>query len=290
VGSGLKNLIAIWLELSKMRITIAVSVTCMVGYLLKSGSFDFIMIWAALGTFLCSAGASSLNHYQEREYDALMSRTARRPLVVGLISPNHALIFALVLIGLGYLILLEYTNELAATLGIFNVVLYNTIYTPLKRKSSLAVLPGALVGAVPPVIGWVTAGGGLFDLPILGLATFVFMWQMPHFWLLALVYAEDYKAGGFPMLTGELRAMSLQMIIFIWIGLMIIFSLAFPLFNIIFFAHTTIVIFLLTLWIFWKIKILLRSELEDRELKKIFLLVNEFVLLVLIIISVDRLI
>jgi len=273
-----------------MRITVAVSITCVVGYLLQSGSFDFVLLWAALGTFLCSSGASSLNHYQEREYDALMPRTSKRPLVVGLVSPNHALIFALVLIGLGYLILIYFTNELAASLGIFNVVLYNMIYTPLKRRSSLAVLPGAIVGAVPPVIGWAAAGGGLIELPIIGLATFVFMWQMPHFWLLALVYTDDYKAGGFPMLTGELSVASLQMIIFIWIALMVIFSISFPLFNITFFAYTTIVIFLLAIWIIWKISVLLRRELENNELKKLFLQTNEFVLLVLIIISVDRLI
>ncbi len=285
-----------------MRITVAVTFTCAVGFILGGGSgsgsssLDYvIMIWTILGTFLCSAGASSLNHYQESDYDALMTRTAKRPLVLwkkglGGVSPRHALIFALVLIALGLWILFEYVNEIAVTLAIFNVVLYNIIYTPLKRKSSLAVLPGAVVGAVPPVIGWVGAGGELFALPMLGLATFVFMWQMPHFWLLALVYVDDYKAGGFPMLTQELSPMTLQMIIFIWIGLMVVFSLAFSLFGIIFFPHASIVIFLLALWIIWKISVLLRKELNDKELKRLFLWVNEFVLLVLIVVSVDRLI
>jgi protoheme IX farnesyltransferase len=156
------------------------------------------MAHTVFGTTLIAAGTSALNHYFERDTDALMRRTASRPLPSGQLNPREAFWFGLSLIVIGTLYLALATNALATLLGILTSVTYLCIYTPLKRRTTLATMIGAFPGAVPPLIGWAAARGTVtVDAWIL--FAVLFLWQFPHFDAIAWMYREDYARAGIKM-------------------------------------------------------------------------------------------
>jgi len=195
--------LADWSEMTKPGITLMVVLTAGLGFLLAETArpgFRFLLLLnTLLGTALVSAGGSVLNHVMERETDALMRRTASRPLPTGRIDPDAALLFGVVL-GVGGLAWLAVgANLLTALLGAVALAGYVFVYTPLKRVSSLATVIGAIPGALPPVMGWaaVTGDVGLAAWVLFGI---LFFWQMPHFLAIAWLCKEDYASAGFPML------------------------------------------------------------------------------------------
>lgn len=149
------------------------------------------------GVCLLAAGCSALNQVQERDVDARMERTRRRPVACGRLSVRAGLALALTLAA-GGLLLLATAGETAFVLGAFALLWYNGVYTPLKRLTAFAVLPGALCGALPPLIGWATAGGHPGDYRIVLLAGLLCLWQIPHFWFFALKYRDDFQQAGLP--------------------------------------------------------------------------------------------
>lgn len=193
-----------YLELAKIRLTAMVLVTTAVGYVLGSaGPLDSNALarlgWTILGTGLAAAGASALNQLLEIRRDAKMQRTCRRPLPTGQLSAPHALLFALVASLAGVGILNELVNPLTALLGLANIVVYALVYTPLKTRTSLCTLVGAVCGALPPMMGW-TAASGEIGLGAVLLGTILFLWQIPHFLALAWMLRDDYAKAGFRML------------------------------------------------------------------------------------------
>ena len=156
------RLTAVYLKLIKFRLSLAVAFSAAAGYILFEDAGSFKGLAATFGgVFFLSGGAAALNQYQERRTDALMPRTKKRPLPSHELRSGAALFTALGMIAEGTALLATFTWWLPALLGLVNVVLYNFIYTPLKRHSFLAVIPGGLVGAVPPLIGFTAAGGSL---------------------------------------------------------------------------------------------------------------------------------
>lgn len=192
---------ALYLALTKPDVSFLVVMTTVAGYTLGTiGPLDWLrMAHTVFGTTLIAAGTSALNHYFERDSDALMRRTMSRPLPSGQLSPREAFWFALSLLGFGTLYLALATNALATLLGVGTSVLYLGAYTPLKRRSTLATFVGAFPGAVPPLIGWAAARGSL-NLEAWFLFAMLFLWQFPHFDAIAWVYREDYKRAGIRML------------------------------------------------------------------------------------------
>ena len=192
--------------LTKPRITLMVVLTTLVGYVVATPMFDaVVLLHTVLGTALLSTGSSIFNQMVERQTDARMRRTALRPLVAGTISMSMAgaLAVATSVVGAAWLWVL--VNPLTAILGLVTLALYVVVYTPLKRRSSLSTLVGAVPGAIPPMMGCTAATG---DLGALAWTLFgiLFLWQMPHFLAIAWLYREDYARGGFPMLpVGDLR-------------------------------------------------------------------------------------
>jgi heme o synthase len=190
-----------FLELSKPRITSLVVLTAAVGYALGAPVFQTGVFLAVLaGTALVAGGASVLNQYAERDFDARMLRTRYRPLPAGRLQPAEALAFGLVLSAAGLTLLVAGTNALTAALGLAASASYVLLYTPLKRVTSLCTVVGAIPGAIPPLMGWAAARGGL-DRTAWALFSILFLWQLPHFLALAWMYREDYARGGFPMLA-----------------------------------------------------------------------------------------
>ena len=191
-----------WLELAKPRITLMVAFTALVGFVSGStGALAPGLVAAALaGTALVAAGASVLNQVMERDTDALMLRTRNRPLPAGRVQPWEAGGLGVFLTGGGLVVLLWWSGPLAAGVALATWTSYLFAYTPLKRRSPLATLVGAVPGALPPVIGWAAArqslDGGAFVL-----FAILFLWQIPHFLAIAWLYRDDYARAGFPMLS-----------------------------------------------------------------------------------------
>jgi protoheme IX farnesyltransferase len=190
-----------FVELTKPRITTLVLVTAAVGYavggLAPFSAASFLVFMA--GTALLCGGASALNQYLERDADARMNRTSRRPLPAGRITPAEALSFGLAISGVG-LVLLAAVNPLTLALGALSLLSYVLAYTPLKRITSLCTVVGAVPGALPPLMGWAAARGSLGPAGW-GLFGILFLWQLPHFLAIGWLYREDYARGGFPMLA-----------------------------------------------------------------------------------------
>jgi protoheme IX farnesyltransferase len=145
-----------------------------------------------------------------------MERTRRRPIPSRRISTAEALRFSMMFIIGGMLILLYYAPPVCFILGFINLVWYNGIYTWLKRKTAFAVVPGALTGAIPIFMGWTAGGGSLLAPEAIFLAFFVFLWQMPHFWLLTLKYGHEYKQAGFPVLTDLFSELQIRTVVMGW--------------------------------------------------------------------------
>jgi len=236
---------------------------------------------------LLACGASALNEYQERSLDSQMERTKSRPIPSGRISEKDALIISLFLILFGSLFL-ALQSIAVLLLGLFTLLWYNGIYTPLKRKSSLAIVPGALVGALPPVIGWAASGGSISDPKILSFSAFMFIWQIPHFWLLLLMYDDQYRRAGFPTLSNLLSDNQIINITFMWIGLLLISSGLFVISGLSFTIVSNIFLAFLGLaTLFFSAKYLYRI---NGNYRKTFLIINLYVLLILVLISVENII
>jgi protoheme IX farnesyltransferase len=213
------NLFRIILELSKVRITIAVAFTTITGYLLARGGYDFGFLLPTLGIFLLACGASVINHLQERKTDAAMERTRMRPLPARKVTLVFAVTLAILEIFAGSLVLYLGSGLAALVLGLVALVWYNAIYTNLKRITPHAVIPGSVIGSIPPLVGWVAAGGSLLDRQALVLAAFFFIWQVPHFYLLAIKYGNQYEAAGLPSITSRMSLSRIRKLVFFWVVL-----------------------------------------------------------------------
>ncbi len=188
-------------ELTKMRLVSLVLLSTAVGFFLGSREFDLLLFITSLaGIGLVAAGSMALNQWWERKEDAQMARTLARPLPSEKISPREALIFGILLCLAGLSLLYFQVNFEAALLSGVTLVTYVWMYTPLKKKTSLCTIVGAVPGALPPLIGWAAAAGHTsFEAWLL--FAIIFLWQMPHFLAIAWLYRKDYAAAGFQMLS-----------------------------------------------------------------------------------------
>jgi protoheme IX farnesyltransferase len=282
------RLISAFLELSKVKITFAVALTTITGYLLASGTFDSGVILPAIGIFLLACGSSTINHYQERDRDAMMERTKNRPIPSGKISPRGALIFAFILSAAGSYLLFISSGILGMQLGLLALIWYNVIYTPLKKKTAFAVVPGAIIGSIPPLVGWVAAGGQLSDPRAIFMAFFFFIWQVPHFWLLMLKYGEEYIRAGLPSITQVYSPRQIKNITFIWILATAISTLMLPAFNVVESWIVIIGLLLSSIWLISQFTLLVRKNDTPFSPIKYFMKINYFVLAVIVFLSIDR--
>ena len=211
------------------------------------------------------------------------------PIPSGRLSPETALWISIGLILSGSLILFCGTGGPALALGLFAVFWYNLIYTPLKRITAFATIPGALVGVVPPALGWIAGGGSILDPRIGGVALFFFIWQMPHFWLLLLDSSKDYENAGLPSITKILSTKQIKRIIFIWLLSTGVSSLIIPFFGFL----NSFFFYLLSVaaasWLFWNTIIFIRSDDYKDSLRATFMKLNIYAVLVLSLLSLDRL-
>ncbi len=277
------------LSFGKIRISLLVTFTAAAGYILATGQAGVQILLPMVGVFILACGACGLNQVQERRIDGLMERTKGRPLPSGKLRTCTALWIVFGLIASGSFVLLCGTNRMAWVLGLFAVLWYNGVYTYLKRKTAFAVLPGALIGAVPPVLGWVAGRGSIFDPRIWLIAFFFFIWQVPHFWLLLLDSAGEYEEAGLPSLTRIFRTDQIRRIVLIWILSTAVSSLLIPLFGFVNFHFLHLLLLAGTFWLISNVMMLVKPHSTEVSLRPVFMKLNLYALLVITLVSMDRL-
>jgi heme o synthase len=272
--------------LTKPIITLSVAFSAFTAYIMHEGGFTDGWLSMYLGVLLTAAGSSTLNQIQESEPDQLMERTKNRPLPAKEISIQTAAIWAIILVASGACLLWIFANPFASVLAIITIVWYNGIYTPLKRFSPWAILPGAIVGAIPPVIGWVAAGGSIMNHHILYLAFFFFIGQVPHFWLILLRHSDDYEKGGFPSINTTFTKPQISRLTFSWTLATAITAIGLPIYGLISsqsLSVITVISSVLLIILFFK---LIKNE---QFANQAFIIMNIYFLCIMLIIISDSL-
>lgn len=276
-------------RLVRVRLSLMVTFSALTGYFLSGTSPGRELIFLFSGLFLLSAGASVLNQMQEHRLDALMKRTQTRPIPAGEITLLNAGLIASLLILSGALLLLV-NGIVPMVLGLANIVFYNLIYTPLKTRSWLAILPGALVGGVPPLIGWTSAGFYLFHPHAIFLFIFICLWQVPHFWLLMIKYGKEYEKAGFSSISKILTEMQIKRVVFIWGFFTSAFLLLFPYFGFVLHPVLLILLLLANLYFIGQFYNYLFRKKEATAVRNAFILINMYAMVVFILLTVNALI
>lgn len=219
-------------SLVKVNVSLAAALAGFLGHTAAAGGLTGVTAMTALGIFCYAGGAAAANTLQDRYLDGAMARTMNRPVPAGRITTRGAAMTALALMALGTLVIARYAALSAVAASLVTVILYNGLYTPLKTRTQWALVPGILSGLMPPVIGWLAAGG-MFPSAGLGyLAVLYGTWQLPHFWLIVMERGDEYRRCGIPTILDRIPPERLRSITFIWIAAFAVLSLYSPLFGV----------------------------------------------------------
>jgi protoheme IX farnesyltransferase len=282
----LANKLNILFKLVRIKLSLAVTLSALIGYIFAGGREMLIFMGIGIGVLLLSGASSVLNQMQEADYDAKMERTKNRPLAAEILSEKFAVrLFALLL--LSGTILLALISSSSAIVGLITIAIYNLVYTPLKRKSGLAIIPGAVVGAFPPILGWVGHSTNFFDHGIILLAGFMFLWQVPHFLLLSFKYKDEYLAAGFKVPITSFSDLQLKLLVGIWIVSTSMIALLFPLSGLIVNSFVLIALIILNMML---IVLFLRLAFKKNSKfisTKLHLYISLYMLLFLALIAID---
>lgn len=259
----MREQIKIIYELGKVRISLPIALSALTGYVLFTGTIGAQGWLLTLGVFFMSCSSSVINHWQERDTDAKMPRTKNRPIPSGKISANNAFSVALVFAILGSAVLYFAFPIMALVVAWLTLFFYNAVYTPLKKVSAFAVIPGSMVGALPPMIGWAGAGGSLSSEIILMVAAFFFIGQIPHFWLLLLMFGDQYKLANLPSLNQIFNEGQIKRVTYTWV----LTTVASAFLVIFFVIGNKIIMFFLLFYIFYLLFSLTIAVFANAEFK-----------------------
>ena len=276
-------------RLTRIRLSLMVTISAVTGYFLTGSAPGWGLLYLFAGVFFLAAGTTVLNQIQESNRDGLMARTKHRPIPAGEITLVSASVVSGLLLAGGTL-LLSLNGWIPMALGISNIVFYNLIYTPLKTRSWLAIIPGAVVGAVPPLMGWTSAGHYIFHLHAVFVAIFVFLWQIPHFWLLMIKYGKEYEKAGFSSISRTLNEGQIKSVVFYWGVITSLFLMLFPFFG---FRFHPVVLTLLVGMNFGFILLFHRflfGEKNSKTIHKAFILINSYALVVFLFLVLNAMI
>jgi protoheme IX farnesyltransferase len=250
----------------------------------------FNLLIVSTGILFMAISASVLNQIQEAELDMKMNRTHNRPIPAMKISMPRAMFFFLGSLIAGTALIYTAGNLKAVIIGLITILWYNGIYTYSKRLTAFAVVPGAVTGALPPLIGWVAAGGGVWDKSIIFLEFLFFIGQIPHFWLLILKYGEEYKNAGIPNIMDFLNRSQINRLTFTWVVSSVIAALFLCYFEIIQTKLIVGILLIASFYIIWKFSDLIRIQVNSNNSGRYSILLNSYFLLVLLLLIFDRII
>lgn len=277
-----------FIVLTKFVLSFAVSLSALLAYIMAKGEIGTDMFLATFAVLLVAMGVSTLNQVQEYKEDALMERTKNRPIASGKWSPRSGVIVAVILILSSLVLIYALIGMIGVNLFLFAFIWYNIVYTPLKKTSALAVVPGAILGVIPPAIGWITAGHSLGEVEFFALGLFYFIWQVPHFWLLVMLHYGDYDNGGYPTAMKLFGKNTLQKLTFVWL----IMTIQTGYFMVTIFEPASLVINILliitALLAFASSLQLLYSNFELKHARKVFVQINFAFLGSIVLISIDE--
>ena len=285
--TGIKSWIKIIAELGKVRISLPIAISALTGYVIKTNLFDGQVLMLMAGVFLMSCSSGAINHLQEYKTDALMPRTKNRPIPSGKITPKGAFWVAFAFFAYGAFILIASFPIIVFLTSFLTLLSYNALYTPLKKVTAFAVVPGSFVGALPPYIGWFAGGGNWANEQIFIVALFFFIGQIPHFWLLLLMFGKEYELAGFPSLHSVFNDNQIKRLSFTWILATI--ATAFVVAMVV--LQGSILMFFLILYIFYVLFSLTISMLvkHDIQSRSAFFKLNFLYLIMMIILIADSL-
>lgn len=277
------------ISLGKIPVSLAVAYTALAGNVMYSLAIDIKGILITLGVFFLSAGSAGFNQVQEKDTDRLMTRTKNRPVASGKISEKTGITISVGYFLTGLIILYNTGTLLSLMIAMFTVFWYNGIYTPLKKITPFAVFPGAIVGALPPLIGYTAAGGSLLVFPVLFLSVFLFMAQIPHFWLIIIKRAKEYSGSNILSVSQYLNQKQIKRLSIIWIILLMIASFTlYPAGTIV--TSTGNIFLILISGVLFIFLIYFDFIRKIKSEKFSFILLNIYVFLILSIIIAERVI
>lgn len=285
----MKSKIKDFLELSKLKIMIPVSLTGFTGFFIYDPYISFRLIMLTFGVMFLAISASVLNQLQEVKIDRKMERTHNRPLPSGRITPKQAFLYFIFNLIAGSILVYSEGNLSALIIGLITIFWYNVIYTYAKRVTAFAVLPGALTGALPPIIGWVAAGGNVSDKTIIFIGFLFFAGQIPHFWLLLLKYGNEYENAGLPSLTKIMSRIQISRLTFSWLLLTVCAALFLNYFDIIENQYLTWALVVSSVILVWQFAGLIKIG-ERNNYKKYTILLNSYFLMILALLITESII
>jgi protoheme IX farnesyltransferase len=281
------SLLSAAIELSKIKVMLPVSFTGFTGYFIYNPHITAELILVTAGILLMAISASVLNQIQEIETDGKMARTSNRPLPSGRISAADALIYFAISFVAGAALILFNGGKSAMVIGFLTLAWYNGVYTSLKRKTPFAVIPGAITGALPPLIGWVAAGGSPGDKTILLLEILLFTGQIPHFWLFALKYRDEYRQAGFPVLDSVMSLRRIKELISLEVIISSLIAILLYFFGVIRNIHIFAILVTDTIVLVWQF-VRLSTVKGKNNLNRYSLILNTYFFLIMILLISDR--
>lgn len=281
----MKNL----LELIKIRIAVLTTLSGALGFVLSRNGISPDIFGLIAGILVLASGSSALNQVQESAFDRLMERTKNRPIPSGKMSKGFALFLSVAFIVAGEIILfISFHNYQPVLLGLLSVIWYNGIYTPLKRITPFAVFPGAVIGALPPAIGWTAAGGVLTDPEIILIMVYFFVWQIPHFWLLLMIFHTQYEVAGYPSLLKILDKRQLGRMTFIWTFATVVLALLIPFYGIMHNILLFTAFLIVSIWLLLKFApFIYGDEFSFISVRKAFMAINIYALTFMVILFIQ---
>jgi protoheme IX farnesyltransferase len=270
-------------SLTRLRLSLVVSLSTVMSYLLFRGKMEVGIIWPLLGVLLLAAGLSVLNQVQEAQTDAKMKRTKRRPVASGTLDKGWALFISLLLSTLGLAALASAPRNplICLWFGLAAPLLYNLAFTPLKRRTTWSLVPGALVGTIPPAIGWCAAGGSWQDPGLWLIAVYFATWQVPHFWLAGMVWQKEYRKAKIPVMLDVLPGPAIYRLTFLWTAAAVLLSL----YLTIYLSYQPIWILAVLLagaWLLWRSRLLLAELVATTAFRPAFDRLNAFNLIIIL--------
>lgn len=279
--------LALWCRQVKLPLSLAICAAAMTGFFLGPRPMAKAAMPLFFGILALSAGCAALNNYQDRHLDARFERTRKRPLPSGRLRPRSALVAALLLIGIGSAVL-TLSHTATGAIGLLAMCTYNFLYTPLKRTTLWALLPGVVCGMLPPLMGWVAAGGSPLRFEIVLLMVLFAVWQIPHFWLLILGHDDEFSSKLTLKLAKGLALFQIERILMVWISCLGILILCLPLAGLIHAPWTiTALVVLTAAMVASFFYTFLKSDIKSRS-QGLFIILNSTIFLCLALIATDR--
>jgi Polyprenyltransferase (cytochrome oxidase assembly factor) len=270
IARSIKNVFS----LLKVIVIASLVFTTFTGYVLADGPLNAGCVITLVGVFLLGAGAAVFNQAYERKTDALMPRTAKRLMASGRVSLQTGLIVGTLHVAAGLAILYFHDGWFVAALGLFNLVWYNLVYTPLKRVSSWALIAGTVAGVIPLLMGFSAAGESLLSNTVIFVAFFMVIWQIPHFLILLVKYGKEYEQAGLASITAFLHEEQILRLAYLWVVATAASTLFIPLLVPLHHRSTSYAILAIVVVVLVSIAIDVYQKEGKRNIFRLFMLTN----------------